>query len=110
MNLHDASLVEMGFGRHKGQPLGTVPPDYLAWALREGKVSGRLREAIIVVLNRHPQPDAPPPVEVSRDDVLRASLAGIRGCAVDAIRALTAFVERLDQAQAKGPLAAARED
>jgi uncharacterized protein (DUF3820 family) len=37
--------IRLPFGRHKGQPLDTVPSDYLDWLLRSCKLSSGLRAA-----------------------------------------------------------------
>jgi hypothetical protein len=57
----------MPFGRHKDEPLPTVPTDYLRWALATVKLSSRLRAAVIAELNRRgvvppPLPRRPAPV------------------------------------------------
>lgn len=51
------------FGKHKGQPLSQIPADYLAWVLREVKLSSGLRAAVVADLQRRgaPVPDQPPP-------------------------------------------------
>ncbi len=36
----------MPFGRHKGEKLASVPPEYLLWLYDEGKCYGELRTYI----------------------------------------------------------------
>jgi hypothetical protein len=50
------------FGRHRGQNLSTVPSSYLAWALRECKLSSGLRTAVAGELESRgaPVPEPPP--------------------------------------------------
>jgi hypothetical protein len=53
------------FGKHQGKPLAGVPGDYLAWLLREVKLSAGLRRAVVDELRRRgltpPAPPPPPP-------------------------------------------------
>jgi hypothetical protein len=53
------------FGKHRGQPLPTVPSDYLQWALRKVKLSTGLCAGVAGELARRgeevpPQPPPPP--------------------------------------------------
>lgn len=51
------------FGKHRGRPPREVPSDYLAWLLRETKLSSGLRAAVAGELRQRgwPVPDEPPP-------------------------------------------------
>ena len=53
----------MPFGKHRGEPLGDIPLDYLDWVLENCELrSERLREAIEEEVERrsHGQHDSPP--------------------------------------------------
>jgi hypothetical protein len=50
----------MPFGKHAGKPLGEVPSGYLAWLIREFKLSSGLRAAVPDELTRR-NVDTPPP-------------------------------------------------
>jgi hypothetical protein len=52
----------MPFGKHRGRSLTEVPDGYLAWLLRECKLSSALRAAVAdEVRRRGMEPPAPPP-------------------------------------------------
>ncbi len=55
------------FGKHKDQPLGGVPADYLRWLLRECKLSSGLRAAVVEELTARgiatPPPAPPRPIQ-----------------------------------------------
>jgi hypothetical protein len=58
------------FGRHKHQPLPSIPGDYLRWLMREHKLSSGLRAAVAGELVRRgltpPEPPEPPPLPPCR--------------------------------------------
>jgi hypothetical protein len=59
-------MIAFPFGKHKHQPLGTVPTDYLRWALRECDLETWLAHAITEELRRRrqywqEQAEGPPP-------------------------------------------------
>src|SRR5262249_42066256 len=58
---HHPAPPTLPFGRHRGVPLPDVPSSYLSWALRECKLSGRLRGALVAELQRRGVTPPPPP-------------------------------------------------
>ena len=59
MNAQPQVDHRLPFGRHQGQPLDTVPADYLRWAIRDCRLSSGLRTAVAGELQRprlHPTP------------------------------------------------------
>ena len=54
------------FGRHKGQPLGTVPTSYLTWLAGTVKLSTGLRNAVAAELVRRGIQAPPPPVPAEK--------------------------------------------
>jgi hypothetical protein len=53
-------IVSFPFGRHKGEPLASIPDDYLSWLLFTAHIGGELREAVIGELRERGH-DLPPP-------------------------------------------------
>jgi hypothetical protein len=57
----DTPPPALPFGRHRGQPLSAVPSSYLAWLLREVKLSSGLRAAVAAELAGRGIGVPPPP-------------------------------------------------
>jgi hypothetical protein len=53
-------VSSLPFGRHRGQPLTTVPTDYLRWVVREVRLSSGVQAAVLGELEAR-NIDAPPP-------------------------------------------------
>jgi hypothetical protein len=69
------ATTALPFGKHKGIPLDGVPTDYLAWALRECKLSTGLHAAVAGEVARRggAVPPPPPPPRLRCPDCRSAS-------------------------------------
>jgi hypothetical protein len=90
----------MPFGKHKGLPLAEVPPDYLAWALRDGAIAGPLKEAVERILKGNAE--APFPVVQTKEGVVLAALDGVRWRATEFMRSLQNLVNAIDELEGEG--------
>ena len=65
MMVQPNATTVLPFGRHRGQPLGTVPTSYLTWLAATVKLSTGLRNAVAAELTRRglPVPTPPTPAE-----------------------------------------------
>jgi hypothetical protein len=61
---HPPNAPVLPFGKHAGVPLPSVPSSYLAWLLREAKLSTGLRSGVADELQRRGiAPPEPPPLQ-----------------------------------------------
>lgn len=71
-------ITELPFGRHARQPLAEIPTSYLAWLLREAKLSSGLRGAVADEYRRRGGEPPPPPPPKPPPSCWRCGLAGLR--------------------------------
>lgn len=55
-NHHTAYADTMPFGKHKGEPIASIPRNYLIWLKRNVPLHGRLAEQVNAVLDGKPLP------------------------------------------------------
>jgi hypothetical protein len=88
-------LMKMPFGKHKGQELSEIPPDYLQWITDNLTIAGDLADEIYRVLGTGPDPE-----QILR---CRAALAEMADTLTDKqVMQVYGFVERMLAAARQG--------